>query len=416
MTSVFCLLMIFMIAAFGRGAPAIQLPDPGKDHMFKVAVSHFPLTNTAVKDAYKPEVERSIMASLFIPVPVASCTNTCSNSYMLGQTARIANEQFIFNANDGVFEKMGYNMCCGNDQDIDGSKLDLVVLEPHTDTSRLLYLNMARFISANGVAVVILDHPGETSITEFTGTNAPRGGTVYNSGTVELSNLSPLTAWNTTITKAINTRISDINFALSQLSTLSLLQRQLPSLRFSTPLTTTSYSIIGHGFGGTTATTLGLTSRSVKFSINLSGSAPPASDSLTSTATPTYFFGRANYKRNDDINWPSTWTHLTGPATELDLNDSEIFDFSDLPVIVELAQSQGGNKDVQGRGLGGSGSTANHAMLCFVEAVVKKEGLGDAKAMRECVRMFPGMVPFGGGETIVAHKAVRSGAGRLRVW
>ncbi|KAI8932958.1 hypothetical protein NX059_010427 [Plenodomus lindquistii] len=390
----FAVVMVFMVIAWSRPAATIMLPDPDAGHKFKVAVSHFPLTDTATNDAYDATVKRSIMASLFIPVARDACANECKNSYMPGQTARIANEQFILGTKEGVFETIGYNHCCGNDADIDASKLSVVVLEPHTDTSRLLYVNVARFISANGIAVVVLDHPGETSITEFSGTNVPRGGTVYNSGTVELSNFSPVTAWNDTISKAIATRMTDINFALTQLSTLELLQRQLPTLRFSTPLNTKNFSVIGHGLGGTVATALSFANPNVRFSINLSGAAPSIDSTGTSTiATPVYFFGRSNYKRTDAFNWPATWSHLTGPATEFDLNNSDIFDFSDLPVIVELAQNEGGKKGVSARAVAG-GSSANHAMLCFVEAVVKKEVLGDAGTLSNCVRVFPGMVPF----------------------
>jgi len=415
MISTISLLVLMFLVLFGQRARSIQLPDPDAGHQFKVAVAHFPLTDTATKDAYDAKFDRSIMVSLFIPVPRDTCSNECQNRYMPGQTSRIANEQFILNATDGIFENIGYTVCCRNTADIDAANLNVVVVEPHTDTSRLLYLNMARFISANGVAVVLLDHPGDTSITEFTPANTPRG-TVYNSGTVPLSNLSPLTAWNNTIVKAVNTRIADITLALSQLSSMELLQRQMPTLRFSTPLHTKSFSILGHGLGGTVATSLSFSDPNTRFSINLSGTPPLLN---TSTAAPIYFFARTDFSRATDIHWPTTWAHLTGPATQFDLANATIFDFSDLPVVLELARSSSSSssspsRDLRARGLASSASMANHAMLCFAEAVVRKELFAQDTAIGNCIRLFNDMVPYAGGQGIVRHVA-RSGAGRLRL-
>ncbi|KAH9869889.1 hypothetical protein J1614_006810 [Plenodomus biglobosus] len=438
------LLILTLPPAFSRLAQAILLPSPNQAHAFKTAVSHFPLTNPTTKDPYDSRFNRSIMASLFLPIPRDSCTRECNTAYMPDQTARISDQQFLLHATSPVFSTLQYSVCCGAAAPIDASKVSVVVLEPQTDTSRLLYSNMARFISANGVAVLLLDHTGESSITEFTGTGSgtgaiatPSGGsigrdTVYNSGTVSLSNFSQLTEWNNTVAKAVSTRISDIEFALAELSNLRLLQRCFPDLHFSSPLATTSFSVIGHGVGGSVATALAFAAKGkrryeVGFSINLSGS-PPAlsflaeqntqtSPTSPTTTTPIYFLSRTNFNRTNAFGWQETWPRLIGPATEFNLANSDMFDFSDLPVVVELAQSQTqshGNAAIAGRGLAG-GSTANHAMLCFAEAVVRKEVWGDGAPLRQCVGMFEGMVPFLGGQAVVHGGRVGSGAGRVRV-
>ncbi|KAF5849447.1 hypothetical protein GGP41_006364 [Bipolaris sorokiniana] len=384
-----------VLAVISRGSHAVQIPGADNNHRFKVAVSHFPLTDTTRKDPYFSTEDRRVMVSLFMPIPRDSCSSECQNSYMPPQTARIANEQFIVGGQRdiGVFEDMTYNACCKSSASIDASKIPVVVLEPHVDTSRLLYSTMARFIAANGAAVVLVDHPGDASIVEFPNNGRRALDTVYNSGTVSLSNFSPLTAWNETVTKAIDTRISDVQFVLSQLNSAELLQRQFSSFTFSstTGLRTTNYGIVGHGLGGSVATSLGLAPTTL-FSINLQGTPPLLSSPVRNN--PLFFFGRQDYRRENDIHWATTWSYLTGPATEFDLNDSAIFDVSDLPIIVELARNEGGKPATRGRGLsGGFPVQGTQAVTCFVETIVKAQfGLDSGGVlMNDWVVPYPGV-------------------------
>jgi hypothetical protein len=390
-----------VLAVISRSSHAIQVPGADNNHRFKVAVSHFPLTDTARKDPYHPTEDRRVMVSLFMPIPRDSCSNECQTNYMPPQTARIANEQFIVGGKRdiGVFEDMTYNACCKSSSSIDASSIPVVVLEAHVDTSRLLYSTMARFIAANGAAVVMVDHPGDTSIVEFPSNGRRALDVVYNSGTVLLSNMSPLTEWNSTVSKAIDTRISDVKFVLSQISMGALIQRQFNTFNFSSSsgLRTSNYGIVGHGLGGSVATSLGVTDANTLFSINLSGTPPLLSSPVRNN--PLFFFGRQDFRRENDIHWPTTWSYLTGPATEFDLDDSAIFDVSDLPVIVELAQNEGGKKDTRGNGLSGYAPVqGTHAVTCFVETIVKPQfGLDAAGVlMNDCMRFFPGVVPYPG--------------------
>ncbi|CAE7030237.1 hypothetical protein HRS9139_04864 [Pyrenophora teres f. teres] len=401
--------LLGVFAVLFSNVHAISVPGADNRHDYKVAVTHFALTNTGVKDPYHPTEDRRVMASLFMPIPKDSCSKECTEPYMPPMTAAIANEQFIAGGkrNIGVFESMDYKVCCGSSATIDASNIPVVVLEPNVDTSRLLYSTMARFISANGVAVVLIDHPGDASIVQFPpSTSRVRRATttdVYNSGTVPLSNFSPLTSWNSTITTALLVRQTDISFVLAHItSSPSFLPTHFPALAFSTPLNTSSYGIIGHGLGGTLATSLSLSNTSTtRFSINLSGSAPPLTKPVANS--PLWFFGRSPaFRREHDINWGRTWLHLAGRiATEFDAVDAGVFDMSDLPVIVELAQNEGGKgAAVVGRGISGGGNAVQvqHGVLCFVENVVKgalgREGQG--VGVQDCVRMFAGVVPYPG--------------------
>jgi len=383
------ILVITLTVLLPQNVHSIEIPGADNNHNYLVAVSHFPLTDSTKKDPYRPEQDRRIMVSLYMPVPRKQCSAMGTQEYMPPQTAKIANEQFIEgNERDaGVFETMTYSSCISSNSGGGGdvSKVPVVVLEPHVDTSRLMYSTMARYIAANGAAVVVIDHPGDASIVHFTSSRTRDLEVVYNSGTVPLSNLSPLTQYNETVETAVETRISDIAFTLSQINSTSLLTRQFPSLHFTGSLNTASYGIIGHGLGGTVATSLSLfptllsstnstnstNSPTTAFSINLSGTPPPLNSSTRNT--PLFFFGRADFRREHDINWPTTWSHLTGPATEFDLDDSAIFDASDLPLIVELAWEEDGKEGVVGRGLSGNRPAEGaRAVICFLENVVKE--------------------------------------------
>jgi pimeloyl-ACP methyl ester carboxylesterase len=377
-------LLLVVLLAFFSPVHSVLIPGPDADHKYQSAVAEFPLVDTTRKDPHLTDSDRRIMVSLFMPVLVSDCTNECSQAYMGPLAARIANNQTLGDPNIGVFENMAYAVCCGASKPIDASRIPVVVLEPHTDTSRLLYSNLARYMTANNVAVVLLDHPYDSSIVEFSDTDV-----VLNSGATGLSNLSPLTAWNATVTNAMYIRIQDISMALAQLNDINILTRNFPGFTFSSPLNTSSYSIVGHGLGGTVATYLSIADpHRVRFSINLSGSAPPLDHT---TSSPIYFFGRANFRRDQDINWRSTWTQLTGPATEFDLADSEILDFTDLPIVIDTAGISG----LKGAGLGNSGPWGNHAVRCFVEGVIKDRLNGETGGVSHCVQVFEDrMVPY----------------------
>lgn len=387
------LLLVLFVTLFGRGEAALLLPSPDMvTHSYKVAVAHLPLTDVLHKDPYAPDKDRRIMASIFMPIPTALCAYECQVTYMPPGTARIANEQFLSKAPDGVFEKIGYTACCSASDSIDASKYPVVVLEPNVDTSRLLYTNLARYMSANGVVVVLLDHPEDTSIVEFPRTTTTDPETVYNSGTITLSNFSPITEWNETVTRAIETRQQDIKYALERLQGIVPLQKQFPDITFTAPLNTSTYAIVGHGLGGSVATSLSFNDTRVRYSVNLAGTPPLLS---TPSKATIYFLGRSNYKRDDDIHWPATWTHLTGRVAEFDLDNSDIFDFSDLPIILELARNEGKMLGVEGKAVHGS-PVANHAIVYLVEAAIRKEDFGNPRALQDCVGVFGVVKPYPG--------------------
>ncbi|KAF9695497.1 hypothetical protein EKO04_006465 [Ascochyta lentis] len=359
---------------------AVVIPGPDDAHAYKVAVANFPLTNIAHQGPHDRQLDRKLEVSLFMPVKKMDCTDEHVKLYMPPGTARASNAQFFGNTSSGVFEKMEYKVCSGSRQVVDASKYPIVFLEPQVGTSRFLYSTLARFMSANGMAVALIDHPHDSTVSQ--------------DEAVDLNPFAALTAWNETVTKSIDLRIQDINFVLNELNDVSLLQRQFPSLKLNATFDISSYTVVGHGIGGTTATTLSILDPRVRFSINLSGSAPLLQHP---TSADIYFFGRSDFRRENDIHWPATWKNLGGKATEWDLKDAGIFDFSDLPWIVDLARKDEKMTIKEVKGLHDSlGPFGFHVTACFLEAYLKAELAvpKDFGAIGNCVRLFDQMLPY----------------------
>jgi hypothetical protein len=406
---------LFLVAlhAFFIQVDGILIPNPDSEHKYKSTVAEFSLVDKTHDDPWDKTKNRKIMVSLFMPVPVSDCTTECVHPYMGRETAKTTNNQFFGDINKGVFERMDYLFCCNVREPIDASEIPVVVLEPHVDTSRLMYTNLARYMTANNVAVVLIDHPHDSAIVEFN--NSPP---VMNNGDTRLSNLSPLSVWNKTVTKATDIRTQDINLVLSHLRNRDRLARKFTDVHFTSGLNTSSYSIVGHGLGGSVATKLSISDPRVRFSINLSGTAPPLHHAINA---PVYFIGRSDFRRENDINWPSTWSHLTGPATEFDLKDADIMDFTDLPAIVHLARNEGGKSHLTGFGLSNKGPSGSDAVKCIVEAYIRDKLWGETGAVSHCVRLFGDrLIPYMAGKhKIKKHVAGSRGAllrRRLEMW
>lgn len=343
---------------------AVYIPGPNDAHAYKSAVANFPLTD-------------GLEVSLFMPVKKADCTSEGDRLYMPADVAHASDAQFFGNVSTDIFDKMKYKTCGGSSKTIDASKIPLVFMEPQVGSSRFLYSTLARFMTANGMAVAILDHP-ETS------------------SSATLDPFHNLKKWNETVTQTVDARIQDINVVLKELNDVNLLKHQFPSLKFNSTFDTDSYSVIGHGIGGTIATTLSTLDPRVRFSINLSGTPPLLQHPTYATI---YFFGRSDFRRENDIHWPATWKNLAGRATEWDLKGAGIFDYSDLPWIVDLARQDEKITIDEVKGLRDSlGPFGFHVNACYLEAYLKAE-LTEPKYgyVGDCVRIFDQMKPYPGG-------------------
>ncbi|KAF2247008.1 hypothetical protein BU26DRAFT_397650, partial [Trematosphaeria pertusa] len=323
-----------LIALLTRKTHGVLIPPPKPHDMsWEVAHARTSLVDTSRKDPYSPSEDRKLGVSIFVPVFKPYCTKQCDNVYMPDQTARTSNLQFFGDENANVFEKLYFKSCCASYGETDLGAHRLVVLEPGVATSREVYNQLARQMSANGFVVVTIDHPHDASIVEFLDANDKS--VIANNGTVDLCSFSPATSWNDTVTKAVDARTDDINFMLTQLSNISLFERLFPDLKLhaGSPLNSDSFVIMGHGLGGTVATMFSAQDKRTVFSINLSGTTPVLQ---TDVKNHVIFFGRDEYTRDDDANWKQSWKHFTGSVVEWDMHKGGQMDYTDLPLMVSL--------------------------------------------------------------------------------
>jgi hypothetical protein len=279
--------------------------------------------------------------------------------------------------------------------------MNIVILEPAVGTSRLLYGAIAQEIASHGSNVFLLDHPGDANIVEFA---APPGSgavdeTILQSQTINLNPFSAVDVWNKTGTNAIKTREADINFLLSSLSNnMTLATALLPGFKVGSAFNPSKgVGITGHGvLGGAVATDLGLQHSEIfKYAVNLAGTPPIVSHN--DTTSNLVFFGRnPGFKRDDDFAWRASWKHLHGRITEWDLQNSEIFDFTDVPKIVEMAGVGKGEGKVKGLGeverLRAFGATAQFVRSYMTMVDRPVEG---GNALSGLVRFFtPDMLPY----------------------
>lgn len=160
----------FVIITTFEPAHYVYIPTPNDTHPYKVSVAHFEILGTVVKDplTHRPTSAREpIQMSLFLPVPKADCVAECEKLYMPPDIACSA-EKLFFKECKNVFSRMRYKYCCSSHKAIDAIKFPLVFMEPQAVISRFLYTTLARYISANGMAVVLIDHRNVTHWDFFT--------------------------------------------------------------------------------------------------------------------------------------------------------------------------------------------------------------------------------------------------------
>ncbi|KAF2120280.1 hypothetical protein BDV96DRAFT_464359, partial [Lophiotrema nucula] len=328
------LLVTFLILG-QTSAGFIPKPDAANIY-FDVSISSSVLVDNGRMDPYgsDPNDHRKVMVSMYFPIPKDACSYTSPVIYFTGDTAKVSNKQFFDHEDQGVFETTMMTACTATSRLVTNADHPLIILEPNVATSRLMYSALAQEWAAGGYAVVTIDHPSDASIVEFSGPNT-RNETVKNS--IQIDAFAPARDWNSTVQQAHDTRVADISFVINSLAEPNTLQQLLDAggsgLKLKSSFDINNVAVIGHGFGGTVATTLGATDPRVKLSINMGGTAKLDKD----TTSNVIFFGRQGASRNDDTNWPTSWKHLHGLATEYDLQGAGMFDFSDLPLICKVS-------------------------------------------------------------------------------
>ncbi|KAF2683851.1 hypothetical protein K458DRAFT_304443 [Lentithecium fluviatile CBS 122367] len=370
-----------LIILLPEGAHGIAIPAPaphGKS--FTVAHARSSFVDSSRKDPYNDSEDRKLAYSLFLPVNKNECTKQCSNAYMPDLTAKKTNAQFFGDENAKIFEQFTFDSCCASSNDINAGAFPVVVFEPAVGTSRLLYNQLARQVSAVGTTVVLIDHPYDASIVEFDGLTAING-------TVDLDAFEVSKNWDDTLNKALDTRKADIESVIKELGTTNYLSRLFPDLKFSSALNTNTFDVMGHGLGGSAATVLSTHGSRVGLSINLSGSIPVIQQNSNNYLV---FFGREAYTREDDANWRDSIQHFQGRFVEWDFTGAGQMDYTDLPRLVDLVNSPNSSP----KGLGANGVWAFHCTSCFLEGYIRDVKQGGRREVSDCYVMCPNMEPY----------------------
>ena len=388
------LVACFVLIVVYEPARCVYIPPPNDAHPYKVAVAHFETPGIVASD---PVTHRYTSArepmeiSLFLPVPKADCVAECEKLYMPAEIARSAEKQFFQECN-GVFSKMRYKYCCSSNKAIDARNFPLVFIEPQAGISRFLYSTLAHYISANGLAVVIIDHHNVTYWDSFSD--------VLVWGSMSWSeNENPEPGLPADQYAELFRRGQDIFDFVTALQDISLLSRHFPAFKFNTPLGTNHLGVVGHGIGGSVGTYMAGHFMKCTTAINLSGAAPivpKLASCMIHQPTPgkNYFFGRSDYNRDTNVIWEAAMEAWGDRATEYDLQHAGLFDYSDLPLIVDLARKNLSIEIESVRGLRDTlGPFGFHVTACYLEAILKNELIQPGNYVKECQSMFDQMRP-----------------------
>ncbi|KAF1976274.1 hypothetical protein BU23DRAFT_44434 [Bimuria novae-zelandiae CBS 107.79] len=379
----------------------VEVPAPAPSGMpWRVAHARSSLVDSSRKDPYNSSEDRKIAFSVFMPILDTTCTATTDDDYMPKLTAEVSNEQFFGNREAGVFEQLYFKSCSGASGETPADHFPLLLFEPAVGTSRFMYNQLARQLSANGAYIVTIDHPHDAPIVEFADSDP-----IENKNAITLDPFKINKPVNDTdIKKVMDTRIGDINAVIKELEQVETLPDLFPGVRFvngNTKVPTQRIFMAGHGLGGSVAIAMGASDERVVWTINLSGSAPALTQDIFAY---TIFFGREDYRSEDDTAWQETRKHLAGPQVEWTYNKAEQFDYSDLPLVSQLV---GKNSDAKGLGkpyevMDLSDPTATFRSLsCFLEAYFRQTVLPEwfveprlpgasRDAIRECIGWFGG--------------------------
>ncbi|KAK7182577.1 paf acetylhydrolase [Paraphaeosphaeria sporulosa] len=374
------IIMLFCVVVTGLGLLALintahgqspsaskfEVPAPASSLPWKVAHSRSFLIDSSRKDPYNNTEDRKVAYSIFMPVFAEACSESIDNGYMPTLTAEASNLQFFDDESAGIFDALHFNSCSKNTDKYNADHFPLLIFEPAVGTSRFMYNQLARQLSANGAHVVTIDHPYDANIVEFPGSDPIRNG-----GSVSLDPFQVNKPVNGTETKkAIDTRIADVDSVIKELEKANTLPRLFPAFTFTdgnTKVPTQRLFMVGHGLGGSVATSMGFYDKRVEWTINLSGSTPVLAEDVYPY---TIFFGRENYRSENDTAWQETMKHIAGPQVEWTYHKAEQFDFSDLPLVSHLV-----NPSKKPKGLGvpyqdmdpNDPTATFRALSCFLE-------------------------------------------------
>ncbi|KAF2652520.1 hypothetical protein K491DRAFT_604721 [Lophiostoma macrostomum CBS 122681] len=313
----------------------LNIPEP--KGRYNAALSTAELVDDSRIDPYDPNRgNRSVMVSLFYPVPRNQCNQTCLVPY----APRLAANEFDMEAaahgapSNGTFENLRLDVCCSPSHNAtqDAITYPLVLFSAGLLDSRLQYNAMAQKITQAGYAVVTLDSTYGSSIVEFPDGRSVAGLNVSFWCDEHVTDVCSPTP---NIPPLLETNVQDARFILDQLGGPSGIKSLIPSA--TQGFDTEHVAYCGHSFGGATAVRASMEDKRVVGAINLDGD---QFGNITDVLAPVLLFGRSDpvpHNRTDDSTWQETWDHALGWRRQIGLRDAQHWTFNDQPMLAKLA-------------------------------------------------------------------------------
>ncbi|KAH6618423.1 PAF acetylhydrolase family protein [Boeremia exigua] len=258
---------------------------------------------------------RTFMLSVFQP---ATCTSTVPVVYMPNRTA----------AYEGTLAKRNYNIsydltplfatarqpvCPKNYSPRDDAPV--LLLSPGYRGSRLYYNFLASAIASEGITVITMDHPGETSCITY-----PNGTAVY----VDLPNPTNIDDE----TPYAYVRAADASFIIDQLSNATAMAKLVPR-----KVPTDRIVMAGHSIGGASAMLAASQDSRIRGVINWDG---PFFGSLPSSglSQPLLYVGT----RRSEPRFTAIWPKLNGPKLWVEIANLTHEGMTDLPTLFQAVK------------------------------------------------------------------------------
>jgi dienelactone hydrolase len=186
----------------------------------------------------------------------------------------------------------------------------VVLFSPGFGVERALYTGLVADLASHGYVVVAIDHPHDAAIVQF-----PDGHVVIPASQMD-------------ITKALEVRVADTRFVLTELARLAR------SGVFAGRLNLSRVGMFGHSLGGAAAASTMLVDRRIRAGADLDGLL--FGQVRTSGLSRPFLLMNAEPGFAAEPNRASFWKRLHGPHFAVDVKGAQHFAFSDLVFFVAV--------------------------------------------------------------------------------
>ncbi|OOQ87298.1 PAF acetylhydrolase family protein [Penicillium brasilianum] len=316
---------LLLAGLFAQLLPSIgAVSFPAAVGSFNTSIATTQLIDHHRVDPYAPTPQpRTLMISLFHPVPPASCCLS-PTPYMDPISATFEDEEYApVGVPAGAFGSLTLQTCkfcpaSNPSRCVKGSDYPLVLFSSGLGNSRLLYSAMAQQLSSTGYIVITIDHPYDAGIVTFP-----------DNSTILAANITT----DTQILGDLDVRVKDVSFVLDQVNRPSVISRLIPGR--TRGLDTSKVGIYGHSLGGATAAEAMLSDSRLVGGINLDGT---FFGSVVDRGLDKPFMIMSHEGKNvtTDVSWATLWPRLKGFKRGFTISGSTHGTFTDLAEAADL--------------------------------------------------------------------------------